>query len=147
VVPDHIEPGRVRTVTAGAVPDNHTWDVLCEGGTIMDGADRIRAEDDNYLEEETLIDVEKIRKYRDKLRHDTELPPLVIGKRRGCLRPRVLDGNHRAMALALHLRETDTYLPIDAYVGIGANPFLVPFFENVCFTIREILYGKRKALF
>ncbi len=128
-------------------PDNHTWDALCDGGTIMDGARRIREESESYLKEETKVNVEKIRGYQQQLWNTVHLPPLVIGKRKGCHKPRVLDGNHRATAIALHLLENEEYIPIEAYIGIGANPVREPVRQRICFTVRRLLHGKRSALF
>lgn len=128
-------------------PDDFTWDALCDGGTIMDGARKIVDEDDAYLEEETQVDVEKIRSYQEQLWTADDLPALVIAKRRGCRNPRILDGNHRAMAIALHLLEQEQYVPIEAYIGIGAQPVLQPFMERVCFAVKRLVFGKRHVLF
>jgi hypothetical protein len=36
-------------------------------------------------------------------------------------RPHIVDGNHRAIGMALHILEGDEYIEQGAYVGVGSN--------------------------
>lgn len=123
-----VEFERLRVVGG---PEGLLWDVLSPDGTILGAARRIEGEDSASLAAETGVDVERILDVADVLDEDANLAALVLTKRRGYGPPRVVDGNHRATAIALHLLRTGEYRPQRAYLGIGANPVVRPLYQRV----------------
>jgi hypothetical protein len=124
-------------------PEGLLWDALSPDGTVMGAARRVERVDTAALASETGIDVGRILDVADALA-DGSVSPLVLTKRRGRGPPRVADGNHRAVAIALRLLRTAEYRPQMAYLGIGANPIARPLarrvlgvFDRLCRTVGD----------
>jgi hypothetical protein len=119
-------------------PDELHWRALSPDETVLGAAKRIRSEESADLAAETDVDIERVCGFADALAAGTELPALVLTKRRGGGPPRIADGNHRAGAVALHLLRTGEYRPQRAYLGIGANPVLRPLRQRLCGLLRRL---------
>lgn len=101
-------------------PERLQWRRLSTDGTIVGVAERLRAggEPNDGVSQQT------IDRYRDQIACGESVPPLIVRTVRGAAPWHVVDGNHRATALACHTLETGTYEPQSAYVGItGRSAF------------------------
>ncbi|WP_254545094.1 hypothetical protein [Halomarina pelagica] len=122
-------------------PSELGWRALSVDGTVLGAARRIDAGDATRLPEATGVSVTAVERLANDLADGASLPALVLTTRRGCAPTRVVDGNHRAAATALHLLRTGEYRPLDAYLGVGANPVLRPLRERLCGVARRLLGG------
>lgn len=122
---------RLRVVEG---PESLRWRELSPDGTVVSAARRIARGDPDVLADETDMDVDLIRQFRE----DPLDRPLVLSTRRGCVPTFVADGNHRAVALALRMRSGD-FTPQRAYLGVGANPVAKPLLERICGVVRGVL--------
>lgn len=84
------------------------------------------------------VDIEWIRSLADDVGDDESTADLVLATRRGCSRPYVVDGNHRAVALALRAMRTGQYEPVGAYLGVGPTPVLGPVWRRICGVISRL---------
>lgn len=122
------ELDRLRVVEG---PPSMGWRALAADDTIGAAAARIAHSQTATLDVRA-VDVELIRGMVADLEAGETVADLVLAKRRGCERPYVVDGNHRATALAMHAARTSEYEPVGAYLGIGANLVLEPLWQRVC---------------
>lgn len=92
-------------------PPDSDWQRATPDGTVSGVARRIRRG------EAVPVDDEKIREMRtdaDSIAGEG----LILFRRNEFRTPHVVDGNHRATALALDLLEGGEYRPVDAYLGV-----------------------------
>lgn len=125
-----------------AGPSNLLWRALASDGRVMTAARRVSQESPTELERESGVDIDTILEYRQAVADGLELDPLVLNTRQGCAPWYVVDGNHRATALALHLIETGTYEPHPAYLIISSNSVVRPAVERVCGLVQRF-FGRR----
>jgi hypothetical protein len=118
-------------------PENLRWRKLSPDGSVVGAARRIARGDPETLADETGVDVDLVRQFRD----DPPEGALVLSTRQGCVPTFVADGNHRAVALALELLSGD-FTPQRAYLGVGANPVVRPLLQRVCGIVSEVLDGR-----
>lgn len=124
----HVVPG----------PEGLLWRALSPDGTVRGCAARIDRGDPERLARETGVDVPAIESLAASMPAIDE--PLVLSTRRGATPWYVADGNHRATATALALRRGGEYVPVPAYLCVGANPVLEPLVQRV----RGLLRGLRR---
>lgn len=111
-------------------PQDLLWRNLSPDGSVLGTARRLHR-DDSILAETDRIDERRIRAFQRTLSRDGDLGALVVKTRRGYTPWFVVDGNHRAVAIALHLLESGEYDPIEAYLGVTANPVVGPFQQRL----------------
>jgi hypothetical protein len=101
-------------------PGQLHWRQLSTDGTIVGVAEKLLAggEPNDGVSRGT------IDWYRDRIARGDSVPPLIVRTARGAAPWHVVDGNHRATALACHALETGSYEPQSAYVGIAGRPAL-----------------------
>lgn len=119
-------------------PPRLLWRRLAPDGKVTSAARRIAGEPAGDLAAATGVDVDAVLAYRDALADGETLDPLVVATRRGCAPWHVVDGNHRATALALTLRETGRYDPQPAYLVVSPNPVVRPLVERLCGLARRL---------
>ncbi|MFC7154394.1 hypothetical protein ACFQPA_02855 [Halomarina halobia] len=129
--------GRLRVIEG---PEELGWHALSPDGTVLGAARRIE-EGTTRLPDSSTIDVDLVERLADDLARGEALPAVVATTRRGCAPTHVVDGNHRATATGLHLLRTGAYEPLEAYLGVGANPVLAPIRERLCGAARRLLDG------
>jgi hypothetical protein len=120
-------------------PDDLLWRSLSTDGTILGVAEWIRQAGPDELAEETDVDLEAVSDYRETVRSGGDVDPLIVRTRRGATPWYVVDGNHRATAVALHLLETGEYDPVSAYVAVTANPVLRPLVERILGLFQRVI--------
>lgn len=96
-------------------PDQLHWRRLSTDGTVLGGARRLQTDAHPPVDG---IDRETIDRYRDHVAAGRTIPPLIVRTVRGATPWYVVDGNHRATALAWHAVETGEYEPQPAYVAV-----------------------------
>ena len=99
-------------------PDNEGWRAVAKGGLIESIAERIFAADDlDAFDNEIPKDITKVTDFANSVSNEPELEELiVVGDESG--RPYIVDGNHRAVGMALHILQSDEYLEQAAYIGV-----------------------------
>ena len=101
-------------------PERLQWRQLSTDGTIVGVAKRLRAGG----EPSDGVSQGAINWYRNQIARGDPIPPLIVRTARGAAPWHVVDGNHRAAALACHTLETGSYEPQSAYVGIAGSSAL-----------------------
>lgn len=102
-------------------PDDEGWRAVAKGGLIESIAERILAADDlDQFDQDVPKPIEKVAAFAENVSDDEELEELIIvGEEDG--RPYIVDGNHRAVGMALHILQTDEYIEQQAYVGVESQ--------------------------
>lgn len=102
-------------------PEDEGWRAVAKGGLIESIAERILATDDlDKFDDEVPKNLTKVTDFADNVSSETELEELiVVGEEDG--RPYIVDGNHRAVGMALHILQTDEYIEQEAYVGVDSQ--------------------------
>ena len=105
-----------------ASPDGVGWNCFGDNSRIVDCARQIAhgEVDDDTTE---FVDVEYIKSIESKL-PDHEIKKLIIQTSESTTAPRILDGNHHAVACALHYVKTGELLPMQAYIGVKRIPLV-----------------------
>lgn len=111
-------------------PSEFLWGLLSPNRTVLGAAERIAEESVTELERKTGVDVRTILEYRDMIATGECVGSLVVTTRRGCTPWVVVDGNHRAVARALHLLDTQRYEPQPVFLAVTSNPVLKPLRER-----------------
>ena len=107
---------RLRRLRTVAAPDDLGWDRVAPDDSVLTAARRIH--DGSVTDETTsLVDVGLVREIAADL-PDREVADLVLVGGQTTAPPRVVDGNHRAVAVALHLLEGGEMPDLAAYVGV-----------------------------
>lgn len=107
---------QLRRLRVIHTPEGLGWDRVAPDGRVLTAARRIR--DDEVTDDTTQqVDVTKIRRLASEL-PERSLDDLVVVGAQTTAPPRVLDGNHRAVAVALSLLETGRTPDLHAYLGI-----------------------------
>jgi hypothetical protein len=95
------------------------WRAITEENTIASIADHIHEADD--LDElDTPKDLEQVVDFASKFPDDIEMEELIAVEEAD-EDPYLADGNHRAVAIALHRRDGGAYPEQEAYVGASAD--------------------------
>lgn len=115
----HVVPG----------PEGMLWRALSPDDTVRGCAERIDLEDADRLARETGVDVPRVESLVASVPPVED--PLVLSTREGAVPWRVMDGNHRATAIALSLRRGGEYVPLSAYLCVGSNPVFEPLAQRV----------------
>lgn len=93
------------------------WRAITEENTIESIADHIH-EADGLDDLDTPKDLEQVVDFASKFPDDIEMEELIAVEETE-VDPYLTDGNHRAVAIALHLRNGGTYPEQEAYVGVS----------------------------
>jgi hypothetical protein len=102
-------------------PDDEGWRAVARGGLVESIAERILAADDlERFDEESPKDLTKVADFAAGVSGEEDLEELIVVGG-GEDRPHIVDGNHRAIGMALHILEGDEYIEQGAYVGVGSN--------------------------
>ncbi len=128
---------RLRTVAA---PEGLGWRRVAPDGRVWTAAERIH--DGTVTDEGTpLVDVAAIRRVADGLPgRDPDDIVLVGGQT--TTPPRAVDGNHRAVGVALHLLDGGSMPDLAAYVGVVRARPLALLVEKVRWLVRGHLRGE-----
>jgi hypothetical protein len=94
------------------------WRAITEDNSIASIADHIHAAD-NLADLDTPKDLEQVVEFAAKFPDDIEMEE-VIAVAEADRDPYLADGNHRAVAIALHLRNGGVYPEQEAYVGVSS---------------------------
>lgn len=120
----------------------HAWGGYGVPGTVMDLARAIDRDDPGPEWRAVLAEhddlVAAIELIADELPRRPDGPLVLVSRPDGGLR--VVDGNHRATALALHLLRTGEFVPLETYVGFQAGdrlPSIVGRVRALRFSIRH----------
>lgn len=99
-------------------PDDEGWRAVAKGGLIESIAERILAADNlEQFDEMISKSLDKITGIAETVSGKDEFEELIIvGDKEG--RPYIVDGNHRAVGIALHVLQTGEYIEQEAYVGV-----------------------------
>lgn len=119
-------------------PPGLSWRSLAADDTLETVAARLDGATVDEIAGLAGIDAEALEAYGEAM-PDVGLDPLVLRTRRGCVPWRIVDGNHRAVAKALYLRDGGRYEPQPVYLGVGATPMLAPLRERLCGRVRQLL--------
>jgi hypothetical protein len=122
----HVVPG----------PEGMLWRALSPDDTVRGCAERIDRGYADRLARETGVDVPRVESLAASVPPVEE--PLVLSTREGAVPWRVMDGNHRAAAMALSLRRGGEYVPVPAYLCVGSNPVLEPLSQRVRGLLRRL---------
>lgn len=108
----------------------HAWGRFGVPGTVLDLAHAIQQENPEPEWQEVLSDHDElVMKVESIAQRLPELPDGKLVLKAGLRHPPMLiDGNHRATALALHLLRTETFVSIEIYVGFPKD---IPFASAV----------------
>lgn len=128
---------RLRVVHS---PEGLGWDRVAPDGRVLTAARRIR---DGAVTDATVpqVDVTKIRRLARGLPESTPDDLVVVGAQT-TTPPRIVDGNHRATAVALSLLETGRIPDLHAYLGIVATRPLRALVEKMRWILRGRLRGQ-----
>lgn len=124
-------------------PEGVLWGALAPGRRVLDGADSLRDGDGAPAATRDGVDVAYVRELADDLANGGMIEPLVLSTRRGRAPTRVLDGNHRVTALALHFLRAGELRPTAAYLGVAPNRVLRPAAEGLVGWFDRLL-GRRR---
>jgi len=126
---------RLRTVAA---PEGLGWRRVAPDGRVWTAAERIR--DGTVTDEDTpLVDVAAIRQVADA---PEALDDLVLVGSQTTSPPRAIDGNHRAVGVALHLLDGGAMPDLAAYVGVVRARPLALLVEKARWLVRGHLRGE-----
>lgn len=134
------EVGRLRYVSG---PADALWGALAEDRRLVVGARRVGHADPEILADETGIDVDHVLAVRDRVASGASVPVPVLATRRGRTPTRILDGNHRLTAVALHGLETGSIDSLDAYLGVRPNRVATPLMERALGVVERLLGWRR----
>ena len=95
------------------------WRAITEENTITSIADHIHEADD-LAELDTPKDLEQVVDFASKFPDEIEMEELIVADEAD-EDAYLADGNHRAVAIALHLRDGGAYPEQEAYVGVSAD--------------------------
>lgn len=121
----------LRTVDS---PDGLGWDRMANDHSVTTCAENII---DNRVDDSTtpFADVSHIRELYQKL-PDSRIRDVVIRVEENQSPPRVVDGNHRAVAVAMYLHETGEFPAVGGYVGIVRKSILRCLYGKVWYMLR-----------
>lgn len=97
-------------------PDGESWRKLSPDHTVLGAARRIAEED--IREPVDDVNVAHVRELAGRFDAGGSREPLVLFKPAWDAAPYVADGNHRATAAALHLLQTNEYVPQPAFLAV-----------------------------
>lgn len=138
-----LREGELRRLRYIGGPEGVLWGALAPDRLVADGADRLRERDGEPAGGPGGVDAAYIRAVADGLADGGRIEPPVLATRRGRAPTRVLDGNHRVTALALHLLRTGELRPTTAYLGVAPNPLVRPAVERLLGGFDRLL-GRRR---
>ncbi|PSP85895.1 hypothetical protein BRC83_02040 [Halobacteriales archaeon QS_1_68_17] len=138
---ERLPEGAFRQLRLIASPAGTGWRAVAADGSLLTAADNLA---DGTVTEETtaLADVEHVRRLADDL-PAAGVEDLVLVTRQSPAPPRIVDGNHRALAVALHLVETGEYVPTSAYVGVVRSRPLADLLDKVRWYAGRVLRDLR----
>jgi len=132
---------RLRRLRTVAAPDGLGWHRVAPEESVFTAARRIR--DAEVTDDTTpLVDVEAIRRIARGL-PEADLNDLVLVTGQTTTSPRVVDGNHRAVAVALHLLDGGEMPDLSAYVGVVEARPLALLRTKLRWLARGYLRGER----
>lgn len=104
-----------RTLRVIEGSSDTAWQRATPDGTVVGVAKRI------YQGESVPVDTERVLAMKREVDSIIDGGNLILFKSNGLRTPYVVDGNHRATAIALHLFETGEYKPTRAYLGLKTS--------------------------
>jgi hypothetical protein len=122
-------------------PDGSAWRRLALDEAVFTAAERILADDLDGVDPD-LVDVAHVRSLADRL-PDADIDELILSTGQSTTPPRVVDGNHRATAMAVHVLRGGEYQPMDAYLGLERTRVLRPALDKARWYLRRLARGRR----
>ena len=114
----HLDEDELEALHTVKGDSGEDWRAITEDNTIASIADHIHAADD-LADLDTPKDLEQVVEFASKFPDDIEMEE-VIAVEEADRDPYLADGNHRAVAIALHLRNGGAYPEQEAYVGVSS---------------------------
>lgn len=131
---DTVGTGLLRRLRTVAAPDGLGWHHVAPDGRVWTAAERIR--DGTVTDGDTpLVDVAAARRVADTL-PGREVDDLVLVGSQTTTPPRAIDGNHRAVGVALHLLDGGRMPELAAYVGVVRSRPLALLVEKARWLVR-----------
>ncbi len=137
-----IGPQSFRQLRPICGPARLQWRQLSVDGTITGIATRLHA--GTAPTAGSGVSYAAIRRYRDRLAAGERLAPLVVRTKRGATPWHVVDGNHRAVALAWHALETGQYSPQTGYVAVTGRSVIAAVADHLRAVVQRVR-GRRVA--
>jgi hypothetical protein len=118
-------------------PNGIGWGCFQSNSRIVDCARQI---DSGEITNDTtdFVDVEYIKSIESTL-PDYQMKKLIIETGESASPPKVIDGNHHAVAFALHYVKTGEFLPVNAYIGVKKTSILRNIIEKCTYKIDQVL--------
>lgn len=135
---DTVDEALLRRLHTVAAPEGLGWRRVAPDGRVWTAARRVH--DGTVTDDDTpLVDVTTVRRVADA---PEALDDLVLVGGQTTTPPRTIDGNHRAVGVALHLIDGGTMPELGAYVGVVRSRPLTLLAEKVRWFARGHLRGE-----
>lgn len=118
-------------------PNGIGWDCFQSNSRIIDCARQI-ANGEITNSKTEYVDVEYIKTIESAL-PGHQMKKLIIETGESASPPKIIDGNHHAVALALHYVKTGEFLPVNAYIGVKKTSILRNIIEKCTYKIDQVL--------
>ena len=114
----HLDEDELEALHTVKGDSGEDWRAITDDNTIASIADHIHGADD-LADLDTPKDLEQVVEFASKFPDDIEMEE-VIAVEEADRDPYLAGGNHRAVAIALHLRNGGAYPEQEAYVGVSS---------------------------